>query len=186
LTTVGKRDSTAVSAVAALGGDHPTAEDGEHALELVEALVSRVDAATVARTLEVVRATTRELARDESGFGLVHGDLHHENVLFRGREACAIDFDDCGWGFHLYDLAVTLWELERRPRYEELRDALLGAYAERRPLPRDHETHLRALALLRRLQLLLWILESREHAAFRDGWRKWAREELDGIAKPPR
>jgi hypothetical protein len=26
--------------------------------------------------------------------------------------------------------------------------------------------------------MLLWILESREHAAFRNTWRTWAREEL--------
>jgi Ser/Thr protein kinase RdoA (MazF antagonist) len=182
LTTAAKRHSAASSAVAARGADQPTLEDGDRALELVETLVSPMDSATVSRALEVVRTTMRELGRQDGTFGLVHGDLHHENVLFRGREACAIDFDDCGWGFHLYDLAVTLWEVEDRPRYDELRDALLEAYAERRPLPRDHETHLRALCLLRRLQILLWILESREHAAFRDGWRRWAREELDGIA----
>jgi Ser/Thr protein kinase RdoA (MazF antagonist) len=186
LTSVAKARSASASAADSSGDQHPTREDGDRTLELVERLVSPADSATVARALDVVRTTTRELARNQDGFGLIHGDLHHENVLFRGGEVCAIDFDDCGWGFHLYDLAVTLWELEDRPRYEELRDALLEAYAERRPLPRDHDTHLRALSLLRRLQLLLWILESREHAAFRDGWRRWAREELDRIAKPPR
>ena len=36
--------------------------------------------------------------------------------------------------------------------------------------------------MLRRMQMLMWALESREHAAFRDTWRVWAREELDGIA----
>ena len=39
-----------------------------------------------------------------------------------------------------------------------------------------------ALILLRRLQLLLWIVESREHAAFSERWRRWARDELNAIA----
>jgi hypothetical protein len=42
--------------------------------------------------------------------------------------------------------------------------------------------HLDALLVLRRMQILLWIIESREHAAFRDEWRRWARDELDTIA----
>jgi Ser/Thr protein kinase RdoA (MazF antagonist) len=63
---------------------------------------------------------------------------------------------------------LTLWELEERPRYCELCDALLDAYAERRALPHDHTTHLQALFVLRRMQMLMWALESRRHPAFRD------------------
>jgi hypothetical protein len=39
------------------------------------------------------------------------------------------------------------------------------------------------LILLRRLQLLLWIVESREQPAFSERWQRWAREELDAIAR---
>jgi hypothetical protein len=31
--------------------------------------------------------------------------------------------------------------------------------------------------------ILLWVLESHEHVAFRDEWQAWAREELDTIAR---
>jgi len=182
LTNDAKVDSAARSAETAHRGDHPTPEDRDQALKLVEALVSTDDAALFATALEVVWATTRTLAEKTGAFGLIHGDLHYENVLFHRGEARAIDFDDCGWGFRLYDLAVTLSELERRPRYDELRDALLEAYAHLRPLPDDHEVHLRALFVLRRMQILIWILESRGHAAFRDKWQGWARDELDAIA----
>ena len=181
LSDAGKIESMAPSAAAGLVGDHPTREDADRGLHLVDTLVSRGAAALFRRALEVVWVTTRKLAEEPASFGLIHGDLHYENFLFHRGVVRAIDFDDCGWGFHLYDLAVTLWELEERPRYDELRDALLAAYAQQRPLPRDHSIHLRALFVLRRMQMLMWALESREHAAFRDVWRDWARGELDAI-----
>jgi Ser/Thr protein kinase RdoA (MazF antagonist) len=182
LTNDAKVDSMARSAALARHGDHPTPEDADRALQLVEALVSTDDATLFARALEIVWATTRTLAEETGPFGLIHGDLHYENFMFHRGEARAIDFDDCGWGFHLYDLAVTLSELEGRPRYDELQDALLEAYAQIRPLPRDPAIHLSGLFVLRRMQILLWVLESRDHAAFQDEWQAWARDELDAIA----
>jgi len=182
VTDAGKIASIAGSAAASFPGDHPTRDDAERCLRLVEALISADAAALVADALDPVRETTRRLAQTPGSFGLIHGDLHYENFLFHDGAVRAIDFDDCGWGFHLYDLAVTLWELEERPRYCELRDALLDAYAERRALPHDHTTHLQALFVLRRMQMLTWALESRRHPAFRDRWQAWARDELDAIA----
>jgi Ser/Thr protein kinase RdoA (MazF antagonist) len=84
-------------------------------------------------------------------------------------------------GPYLYDLAVTLWELEDRDRYPELRDALLDEYSRHLPLPPSTETHLNALFILRRIQILVWILESRHHASFRDHWAEWAGDEINSI-----
>jgi Ser/Thr protein kinase RdoA (MazF antagonist) len=137
--------SLARSPAVAHSRDHPTREDADRSVQLVEELVSGRHATLFARALEVVRSATRKLAEAPSAFDLIHGDLHHENFLFHRGEAYAIDFDDCGWGLHLYDVAVTLSELEARPRYVELRDALLEAYAQKRPLPVNHATHLEAL-----------------------------------------
>lgn len=181
LTDDAKVDSMASSSAIARDGDHPTLEDGARALHLVETLVSTHDAALLQKALEVVRVSTRTLAKETGAFGLIHGDLHYENVLFHRGEAGAIDFDDSGWGFHLYDLAVTLSELEGRARYDELREALLDAYAQLHPLPEDHAIHLDAFFVLRRMQLLLWVLKSREHVTFRNEWQRWARNELDAI-----
>ena len=159
-------------------GDRPTRADAERALELVAELTSAGRAAVVAAALDLVRTTTRALTALPDGALLIHGDLHQENYLFDGGAARAIDFDDAGWGFPLYDLAVTVSELEGRPRSDELRDALLDEHERLRPLPAGVETHLHALTVLRRVQLLMWGLESREHPAFRDTWRAWADEDL--------
>jgi Ser/Thr protein kinase RdoA (MazF antagonist) len=177
LTNAGKRASIAGSDSQ---GRRPTDADADAARQLVDELLDPADLLVVDHALERSWATTAALDALDGGSGLIHADLHYENFLFDRGRACAIDFDDCGWGFHLYDLAVTLWELQHRDGYLALRDALLTSYADQRPLPTDHFDHLDALMLLRRLQSLLWILESREHPAFAD-WRAWADEELDGI-----
>ena len=169
------------TADAALTGEHPSYEDGQRALAVVESCLSTADAILVADVLEIIRATARDLARRPGSFGLVHGDLHYQNFLFHQSRVRAIDFDDCGWAFDVYDLAVTLSELEGRERYDELRDALLAGYAGHRTLSEDDVTHIKVLTLLRVVQILVWIIESRERASFREHWHRWAGEELDWL-----
>lgn len=64
--------------------------------------------------------------------GLIHADLHLGNALFQRGSVKLIDFDDCGTGPRVYDLAVALWELRDRPDYPAFRDALLSGYRARR------------------------------------------------------
>jgi Ser/Thr protein kinase RdoA (MazF antagonist) len=71
-------------------------------------------------------------------YGLIHGDLGVDaNLLFWHGEARPIDFDDSGYGYWIFDLAVGLehcWQDAVFPRY---RDALLAGYAEHRSLPEE-------------------------------------------------
>jgi Ser/Thr protein kinase RdoA (MazF antagonist) len=157
-------------------------EDAAAAAAMVAELVSPAHGQTFAAALEMVRDTTGELHRQAGAAGLVHADLHQENYLFNAGEASAIDFDDAGQGLFIYDLAVTLSELEGRPRYEQLREALLDEYAGLGSLPEGWESKLEALQILRRIQLLMWVLESRRHPTFRDGWRTWLRTDLDELS----
>ena len=165
------------SRLTARAADRASADEAE-ALRLVAGLGAPRDVEAVAAALARVRATERALAAEPGGVALIHGDLHHENVVFARGEARAIDFDDCGHGPLLYDLAVTRFELTSRPA---LREALLDEYAALRSLPPRAEEHLAALELLRRIQMIMWVLESREHPRFRSCWRAWAREDLDAL-----
>jgi Ser/Thr protein kinase RdoA (MazF antagonist) len=71
-------------------------------------------------------------------YGLIHADLGVDaNLLFWGSppEARAIDFDDSGFGYWMYDLAVSLEHCRDDAAYPEFRDALLEGYAGVRSLP---------------------------------------------------
>jgi Ser/Thr protein kinase RdoA (MazF antagonist) len=157
----------------------PAEEDGRAALALIEEHAGPGHAETVASALAAVRAATGASAAST----LIHGDLHTENVLFKGGTARAIDFDDCGWGLLAYDLAVTVNELRDHPRYAQLRHALLDEYARHRPLPPRIEEDIEAFWRLRLLQLIMWMIESREHPGFRDRWRGWVRADLAELAR---
>jgi Ser/Thr protein kinase RdoA (MazF antagonist) len=91
-------------------------------------------------------------------YGLIHGDLAVDaNLLFWHGQPRAIDFDDSGYGYWAFDLAVALdacWEDAAYPRY---RQALLDGYAELRSLPEGQ---------LERIELFL--------AAVQVYWNLWA------------
>ncbi|GAA0601414.1 hypothetical protein GCM10009534_39790 [Kribbella sandramycini] len=102
----------------------------------------------VARRMQTVMS---DLGTDPDVFTLIHADLHLENALFDGPAVRLIDFDDCGLGYHLYDLAVPLWEYLDHPNYPAYRAALLAAYG-----PVAHLGHLEDFLATRFVAFGLW------------------------------
>jgi Ser/Thr protein kinase RdoA (MazF antagonist) len=101
--------------------------------------------------------------------GLIHADLHLDNALFLSGDVRIIDFDDCGFGYRLYDVAVALWELRHRGDYESLRDALVEGYVEHRPLPSDQLAHVDDFIAAREVAVGLWLAGTAQvNPAFRD------------------
>lgn len=60
---------------------------------------------------EHIGEVTAEIGHGANAFGMIHGDLHGGNLLFHDRTVRAIDFDGCGWGHYLYDVAVMTYHL---------------------------------------------------------------------------
>jgi Ser/Thr protein kinase RdoA (MazF antagonist) len=52
------------------------------------------------------RAKLTAFGKNEDRFGLIHADLLPENVLVHEGSPMAIDFDDSGFSWRLYDLAT--------------------------------------------------------------------------------
>lgn len=115
------------------------------------------------------RLTTelQEFPRDSGSWGFIHSDLHLWNLLFQGPVAGAIDFSECGWGHHAFDLATVLQYIkypvvhnhDHAPLYPRHRDALLEGYAERRSLPHDVERQIDAHIEARMIATLEWVLD---------------------------
>ncbi|MGW7313159.1 phosphotransferase [Streptomyces sp. NPDC054865] len=77
----------------------------------------------------------------DSDRGLIHGDLHRENMLLTPAGTIAvIDFDDCGLGAYTLDIATVLSSIHRLCRdepavYTDFAARFLTAYEKIRPLP---------------------------------------------------
>jgi Ser/Thr protein kinase RdoA (MazF antagonist) len=90
-------------------------------------------------------------------YGLIHGDLGIDaNLLFWRREPRAIDFDDSGFGYWIFDLAVGLdfcWDDAAFPRH---REALLNSYTELRSLPEEQVEQLELFLAALQVYWDLW------------------------------
>jgi len=107
-----------------------------------------------------MRRVMAQLGDGADKVGLIHADLHLDNALFWRDDVRVIDFDDCGFGYWLYDIAVSLWELRDRDDYEQLRAALIDGYTQHRPLPPGGLAHLDDFIAARDVAFGLWFAGS--------------------------
>ena len=90
-------------------------------------------------------------------YGLIHADLGLDaNVLFCDGEARAIDFDDSGFGYYIYDLSLALEHCQDDKALPQFREALLNGYTQIRPLPGDQLKHLDLFLAAFWVYLSLW------------------------------
>jgi len=161
--------------------DNPADETA--AIRLITEICSPEDGARIAILIRKIREIQRVVGQKSETFGLIHGDLHQGNYFFHQRQVRAIDFDDCGYGYYLYDIAVTLSEVNWRENTPALRKNFLAGYRSIRFLSPEHERYLDTFIALRDLQLIIWKIEMRNHPAFRDGWASSVKEMLQDVKK---
>lgn len=106
---------------------------------------------------ERVRARLDAYGTAPDRFGLIHGDLHAHNVLAHRGRAHPIDFDDCGFGWHIYDMAVTLAGARWLDGFDALRAAWLRGYRRVRPLEDEHLALFEPLCVARQLNVGAWV-----------------------------
>ena len=116
--------------------------------------------------LKARRAIHRVLSdygKEGGTYSLIHADLHPDNLLINGDQLHVIDFDDSGFGWHQYELAVALDAYRNPPHFEVARDALIAGYRLERPLSDEAIELLPMFLLIRSLALLGWLHERPEH-----------------------
>ncbi|HEX5759814.1 MAG TPA: phosphotransferase [Thermoanaerobaculia bacterium] len=63
----------------------------------------------VANRLRELWREIAELPADGESYGMIHGDLTAANLLWRDGRVVVLDFDNCGYAWYAYDVAITLW-----------------------------------------------------------------------------
>ena len=127
------------------------------------------------KVAERARSVMDGLGYKSDAWGLLHADLHWNNVLLAGRESRLevrlIDFDDCGWGHWAYDFAVVLGRqfADESPEHIAQRQALMQGYARHRAVPHEQLQHIKIYIAARRVALALWAAQrALDNPAFRE------------------
>jgi Ser/Thr protein kinase RdoA (MazF antagonist) len=127
-----------------------------------------------AKRIEVLR---RELLkklksyekRNQDKMGLIHADLHFGNMIWSKGGVCPIDFDDCGFGLNMYDLAVTLaqssfyFKKVSKKEGQMAKQSLLVGYQEHRALSSQDLAIIPFLVATRELSMLGWLYDRRDN-----------------------
>ncbi len=127
-------------------------------------VISERDLALFTATAQKVRAEMQAIPQDAENYGLIHGDFQQTNYLFHKGEVRVIDFEDCGWGYYLFDIAKALSLFEvgdgDRPANPAMRDAFFKGYDRIRPLRTAYEQRLKVILAIRFMIRMNYLLSS--------------------------
>ncbi len=109
------------------------------------------------RTVDLIGRRLMRYGKNSDRFGLIHCDLRLANLLIDGEEVKVIDFDDCGFGWLMYDAATPVSFYEHEAHVPQLMDAWLKGYRTVASLTHEDEAEIPTFIMLRRLLLVAWI-----------------------------
>lgn len=112
-----------------------------------------------------LRERLRRWGRGAERYGLIHADLMPENLIVGGDDVRLIDFDDCGFGWYLYDPASALLYYYGQDFYPDLLQAWASGYRKVRPLSDEEINELPTFLLLRCFYGLGWLQTRRNSEA---------------------
>ncbi|MFK8399960.1 phosphotransferase enzyme family protein [Pseudomonas sp. BGr12] len=135
-----------------------------------------------------ISSSLNEYGKCPSRFGLIHADLRLANLIFDGNRTRVIDFDDCGFGWYMHDLAAALTFIEHHPKAEAWIGHWLDGYQQELSLERADFEILPSLILQRRIQVVAWLASHGRSAEAKTFGRPWieatlqmCRRYLDGV-----
>lgn len=135
--------------------------------EEVYALLTDEERSVIQSAENLVAEATERLGKGKEVYGLIHADLHKKSYLFQGENAFVLDFDTCGYGYHIYDLAVPIWNLIdiKHGDIEALKSALFRGYRRVRTLSLAEERFLKNFIAARLMIHTLTLIAHREDPA---------------------
>jgi Ser/Thr protein kinase RdoA (MazF antagonist) len=119
--------------------------------------MSAAKAGLFGRTAELIRERLAGYGSGPDRFGLAHCDLRLANLLMHGGEVKVIDFDDCGFGWYMYDAATPLSFYEHLPQVPGLIELWLEGYRTVSAVSKAEEEEIPTFVMLRRLLLVAWV-----------------------------
>ncbi len=113
------------------------------------------------KTETVIRTELGKYGKKADRYGLIHADIHANNILINDGEPAVIDFDDCGYGWYLYDLGSAVSKFSYG--LHEMLQSLVEGYEKYRRLTEADKQIIPTMVMLRRLARLGWLASHSEN-----------------------
>jgi Ser/Thr protein kinase RdoA (MazF antagonist) len=104
-----------------------------------------------------------KLGQGKDAFGLIHADLYPENILYSAGRAMPIDFEDCGYSYWIWDIAVALCTWAWDGHWAAMRDAFYEGYQAVGCLPDEQWGMLDLFIATQNATMLLWASAFLQH-----------------------
>ena len=111
----------------------------------------------VLRTRDHVREMLIRFGKSRDTFGLIHADLHAGNVVVHDHRLMVIDFDDAGFGWHSYDIAVAWGHQRAHPLFPAMQRAFVEGYRRRRALSEQALSLVPTFLMVRDMAVIGWV-----------------------------
>jgi len=137
--------------------------------------LTKAEKQSLLRARDRARDALEAYGENADKFGLVHADLHPDNIVYDGDNLALIDFDDSGYGWHMYDIATALVECHFAPGFDAICASLLDGYRKHRPLKDEDVEILPTFVLMRGMAIIGWYHERPEHtgSAYFENVKNW-------------
>jgi Ser/Thr protein kinase RdoA (MazF antagonist) len=115
---------------------------------------------------------------------LIHSDLHFGNMLWNKGKPIPIDFDDCGVGIMMNDLAVSLAQSSNyfkrigKKEAQKNKHAMLEGYQQHSELTKDDIKILPYMIATRELGMMGWLHERSDNPFLREHLKKHIKTRL--------
>lgn len=127
----------------------------------------------------IIQKRLERYGKTEDNYGLIHADLRLANLLLEKEQIKVIDFDDCGFGWHLHDLASALSFIEEKPIVPKLVNAWLEGYKKVLAFTDTDFEEIDTFIMMRRLQLTAWLASHQESGPVAELSRGWMEGTID-------
>lgn len=104
-----------------------------------------------------IHADLSAMPKSPGSYSMIHADFASENIMVDGNDVRLIDFDDAGFGWHLFELVTALYFIRDEDYFDRAQDALIEGYRSHRQLTDEQLEHLPLFYLARGTTYVGWV-----------------------------
>lgn len=117
----------------------------------------REDSLLLEAALNCIGEKLRAYGQSARRYGLIHADLRLTNLLLHKDGTRVIDFDDCGMGWFVHDIAAAMSFEEHCPQAPRWLENWLQGYEQVSHLDAQDEAMIPHMIMQRRIQMTAWM-----------------------------